>query len=83
MSFIFYNYSKAIRPLEATVEQNGAFWIKKDAKGDKINGCLKWTGSEIFITNYSEKLSVECQKELRFICLLQFLFFIRSCVRRR
>ena len=64
MSFVLYNYSKAIRPLEATVEQNGAFWVKKDLNGDKIDGCLKWTGSEIFITNCGEKLSVVCQKEL-------------------
>jgi len=49
---------QAIRPLEATIEQNGAFWIKYVNK----NQCLKWTGSEIVIANCGEKLSVVCQQ---------------------
>ena len=53
-----------MRPLEATVEQNGAFWVKKDDNGDKLNVCLKWTGSSFVPTTCGTKLSVVCQKEL-------------------
>ena len=53
-----------MRPLNATVEQNGAFWVKKDMNGYKLNGCLKWTGSNIEPAYCGAKLSVVCQKEL-------------------
>ena len=53
-----------MRPLEATVQQNGAFWIRKDMNGDRFNGCLKWTGKNIEPTYCSAKLSVVCQKTL-------------------
>ena len=51
-------------PLEATVEQNGAFWVKNDDNGDKLNGCLRWTESNIEHAYCGAKLSVVCQKEL-------------------
>ena len=51
-------------PLDATVEQNGGFWVKKDTKGDKLDGCLKWTESNFEPINCGAKLSVVCQKEL-------------------
>ena len=54
----FFNLRQAIRPLEATIEQKGAFWVKYINE----NQCLKWTGSEIAITNCGEKFSVVCQQ---------------------
>merc|ERR1719354_455536 len=48
---------QAIRPLEATIEQKGAFWVKYINE----NQCLKWTGSEIAIANCGKKFSVVCQ----------------------
>ena len=50
-----------MRPLEATVEQNGAFWVRFDVKGDYFNLCLKWTGSNIEPANCQGKYSVACQ----------------------
>ena len=48
--------------MEATVDQNGDFWVKKDLNGDTINGCLKWTGTHISVANCDDKLSVVFQK---------------------
>jgi len=55
---------KAIAPLEATVEQNGAFWVKRDAGCGDFVSCLKWTGSDIVIASCSEELSLVCQRKL-------------------
>ena len=49
-----------MRPLEATVEQNGAFWVRFDVEGDYVNKCLKWTGSNIEHVNCDAKLTVVC-----------------------
>ena len=58
-----------MKPLDATVEQNGAFWVRMDTKeykgftpGNLL--CLKWTGSNIETTSCGAQLSVVCQKEL-------------------
>ena len=59
-----YCHRKAIAPLEATVEQNGAFWVKRDAGCGGFVGCLKWTGSDIILTHCGEELSVVCQRAL-------------------
>ena len=61
---LIYCHSKAIAPLEATVEQNGAFWVKRDAGCGGFVGCLKWTGTDIVLTHCGEELSVVCQRAL-------------------
>ena len=54
-----------MKPLKATVEQNGAFWVRKDTQHRNQYKCLKWTGSDIESTYCAvDKLSVVCQKEL-------------------
>ena len=58
-----------MRPLDATVKQNGAFWVRMDTKEYKgfTSGwllCLKWTGTNIETTSCGAQLSAVCQKTI-------------------
>ena len=58
-----------MKPLGATVRQNGGFWVTMDTK--EYTGitsgwllCIKWTGSDIETTSCCAQLSAVCQKTI-------------------